>query len=203
MENESKLYNCTREKIIHEDNLINHRIMWAITLNGLLFSAYGFSLMADSGAMAALTATATPSQIAAHQTLMSTINILRQGMVYVGIGSSVAAFIGMAAAYRAIKNDAIFFEYRIKQSELETNAWPSPIGQPVTNMMGMISGLAVPLLIAAVWLWIGKLVSHASLLFVSSFFMCAAVAPMWPLDRPRKYPKNLSSSSQARVASHN
>jgi hypothetical protein len=202
MENESQLYECTREKIIHEDNLINHRIMWAITLNGLLFSAYGFSLMADSGAMAALTSTATLSQIVAHQTLMSTINILRQGMVYVGIGSSIAAFIGIVAAYQAIKDDALFFERRIRQSSQAANTWPSTIGRPGTNIMGMMSGQAVPLLMAAVWLWIGKLVSDGSLLVIGSLFICAASLLNWPLFMRGKHTKDRLDIERTGKAAH-
>jgi hypothetical protein len=202
MENEGQLYECTREKIIHEDNLINHRIMWAITLNGLLFSAYGFSLMADSGAMAVLTSTATPSQIVAHQTLMSTIGILRQGMVYVGIDSSLAAFVGIAAAYQAIQDDAIFFERQIKQSSREPSAWPSTIGRPCTNIMGMVSGLAVPLLMAAVWVWIGKLVSDGSLLVVGSVFLSTVGLLIWPFFSRMTHAKSGAGEKKAEHATY-
>lgn len=35
------LYRALREQWTHEDNLINHRLMWLILSNGLLFTAYG------------------------------------------------------------------------------------------------------------------------------------------------------------------
>ena len=35
------LYNALREQWTHEDNLINHRLMWLILSQGLLFTAYG------------------------------------------------------------------------------------------------------------------------------------------------------------------
>jgi uncharacterized protein YacL len=191
MENENKLYEHIREKIMHEDNLINHRIMWAITLNGLLFSAYGFSLMADSGAIAALAANATPSQIAAYQTLISTINVLRQGMVYVGIGSSAAAFVGIAAAFRAIKDDAIFFAELINKKLERPSTCPPPIGGQITNIAGMISGLAVPLLISAVWLWIGKPVAGTWFPVIVIAAMCFVGLSLWTISPRKKFTETL------------
>lgn len=35
------LYNALREQWTHEDNLVNHRLMWLILSQGLLFTAYG------------------------------------------------------------------------------------------------------------------------------------------------------------------
>jgi hypothetical protein len=34
-------YHALREQWTHEDNLVNHRLMWLILSNGLLFTAYG------------------------------------------------------------------------------------------------------------------------------------------------------------------
>ena len=35
------LYHVLREQWMHEDNLVNHRAMWLILAQGLLFTAYG------------------------------------------------------------------------------------------------------------------------------------------------------------------
>jgi hypothetical protein len=35
------LYRAYREQWTHEDNLVNHRLMWLIMSGGLLFTAYG------------------------------------------------------------------------------------------------------------------------------------------------------------------
>jgi hypothetical protein len=35
------LYRALREQLTHEDNLVNHRLMWLILSQGLLFTAYG------------------------------------------------------------------------------------------------------------------------------------------------------------------
>lgn len=39
--NDWSFYNALREQWTHEDNLINHRLMWLILSQGLLFTAYG------------------------------------------------------------------------------------------------------------------------------------------------------------------
>jgi hypothetical protein len=36
-----ELYRALREQLTHEDNLVNHRLMWLILSEGLLFTAYG------------------------------------------------------------------------------------------------------------------------------------------------------------------
>jgi hypothetical protein len=36
-----ELYRALREQWTHEDNLVNHRLMWLILFEGLLFTAYG------------------------------------------------------------------------------------------------------------------------------------------------------------------
>lgn len=36
-----ELYRALREQWTHEDNLVNHRLMWLILSEGLLFTAYG------------------------------------------------------------------------------------------------------------------------------------------------------------------
>jgi len=36
-----KLYHALREQWTHEDDLVNHRAMWLILAQGLLFTAYG------------------------------------------------------------------------------------------------------------------------------------------------------------------
>ena len=36
-----ELYRALREQWTHEDNLVNHRLMWLILSQGLLFTAYG------------------------------------------------------------------------------------------------------------------------------------------------------------------
>ncbi|EFL52318.1 conserved hypothetical protein [Solidesulfovibrio fructosivorans JJ]] len=41
-------YEHTRNQIQHEDNLINQRVVWLLQVNGFLFAAYAFTLVAQS-----------------------------------------------------------------------------------------------------------------------------------------------------------
>ena len=41
MANDWDLYRALREQWTHEDDLVNHRLMWLILSEGLLFTAYG------------------------------------------------------------------------------------------------------------------------------------------------------------------
>ena len=195
-----KFYEQIREKIVHEDELVNHRLMWAITLNGLLFTAYGFSLGAEGSSLAAATtdsgvsvaaassaasAVGNMAKAAAYTSFMETIASLRHGMVLVGIGSSFAAFVGVVAAYRSIRDDEYHFTL-FRNRDPDAPRFPLPIGRRSTNLLGMFSGLAVPFLLAGAWLWIGKLVPD--LLFVAIGLASAALAglALWPL-MPRRH----------------
>lgn len=86
-----RLYHRIRAKIEHEDNLVNQRIMWMITLQGLLFTAYGFSLSAE--------ATSLSVSSSDKMSFISTLTILRQAMVAIGVGSSLATLLGVIAAH--------------------------------------------------------------------------------------------------------
>ena len=46
-EYELELYKVYREKVTHEDGLVNQRVFWMVTFESLLFTA--FSLMAENG----------------------------------------------------------------------------------------------------------------------------------------------------------
>ena len=106
-----ELYKRVRSKIEHEDDLVNQRIMWMITLHGLLFTAYGFSLSAEAISLSApgLAPSAIPELANTYHTFLATITTLRYAMVIVGIGSSFAALLGVVAAYRAIRDDESHF----------------------------------------------------------------------------------------------
>jgi hypothetical protein len=173
-------YTLIREKIVHEDDLVHQRITWVITFNGLLFTAYGFSLGADAASIIALANGATTEQIAAYNSLASTILTLRVGMVAVGIASSLAALLGVAAAYRAIRDDeAQFSAYR---TATDTVTWlPLSIGRVSTNVAGMLCGLLVPFFVACVWTWIGKLVPDTIFVITGLAIAAVAVLFVWPL----------------------
>lgn len=64
-------YKVLRAYVEHEDELINNRLLWNLTVQGFLFAAYGFSVqklveMENDGAAL----TDTPSLLALHATLV-------------------------------------------------------------------------------------------------------------------------------------
>jgi len=84
-------YKIFRDYVEHEDNLINNRLMWNITIQGFLFATYGFAV---------------------EKLVESPINENRlfalRGLIVVlplfGIGISLVSFMGVVAAQSAIKN---------------------------------------------------------------------------------------------------
>jgi hypothetical protein len=169
-----ELYDRIRAKIEHEDNLVNQRLMWMITLHGLLFTAYGFSLSAEANSLTApaLALGAAAAQMDAYKAFCSTITTLRHGMIFVGIGSSFAALFGVVAACRAIRDDERSFKSSHKKPP--GTVLLKPIGRRFTNVLGMACCLSIPLLGAGVWTWIGGLIPN--LLIVAIGLIMAVMA---------------------------
>ncbi len=146
-EQKELLYDRYRGKIEHEDNLINQRIMWMITLHGLLFTAYGFSLSSEATALSYI-----KSAPDAYRVFQTNLIDLRTAMIWIGMGSSLTALLGVVAAFRAIRDD----ETHVKNlDKAGTAIIHNPIGERSTNTLGMLCGLLVPVLGLLVWISIG------------------------------------------------
>ncbi|MCP6759912.1 MAG: hypothetical protein NHB32_14365 [Fischerella sp. CENA71] len=169
------LYNRIRAKIEHEDNLVDHRIRWMITLQGLLFTAYGFSLSAEATSLRVLSSD--------KMSFISTLTTLRQAMVAVGFGSSFATLLGVVAAHRAIRDDERTLRLRQKNYESERKTILNPIGQRVTNTLGIICSLAFPFLGAVVWMWIGRLLPNPLSVIIALVLMFVVMGIiLWFID---------------------
>lgn len=169
------LYDRIRAKIEHEDNLVNQRIMWMITLQGLLFTAYGFSLSAEATSLSTL-----GSNLKAHEMFMSTLTTLRQAMVAVGVGSSFATLLGVIAAHRAIRDDERTLRRALNNSKSGLKTFPNPIGRRVTNTIGIICSLAFPFLCGVVWMWIGKLLPNPLIVVIALVLIFLIGIVLWP-----------------------
>ncbi|MBE9035661.1 hypothetical protein [aff. Roholtiella sp. LEGE 12411] len=167
-----RLYDRIRAKIEHEDNLVNQRIMWMITLQGLLFTAYGFSLSAE--------ATSLSVSSSDKMSFISTLTTLRQAMVAVGVGSSFATLLGVIAAHRAIRDDERTLRRGQDNYKSAPKTFPNPIGRRVTNIIGMICSLAFPFLGGVVWMWIGRLLPNPLIVFIALFLMFVMGIVLWP-----------------------
>ncbi|MFN9622899.1 MAG: hypothetical protein ACK587_08730 [Cyanobacteriota bacterium] len=167
------LYDRYRSKIEHEDNLINQRIMWMITLHGLLFTAFGFSLSAEATSLSYIN-----TAPAAYKLFKSNLTDLRNAMIWIGMGSSVTAFIGVVAAFRAIRDD----ETEIRNLDNSGTAiLRNPIGKRTTNILGMLSGLLVPILGLLVWISIGRYIPDAMLILTGLISTLVLLLMGWAL----------------------
>jgi hypothetical protein len=170
-----RLYDRIRAKIEHEDNLVNQRIMWMITLQGLLFTAYGFSLSAEATSLSV-----SSSNPEAHKMFFSTLTTLRQAMVVVGAGSSFATLLGVIAAHRAIRDDERTLRRGQENYKSDLKTFPNPIGRRITNIIGMICSLAFPFLGGVVWMWIGRFLPNPLIVVIALVLMSVIGIVVWP-----------------------
>jgi hypothetical protein len=152
-------YSKCRSHNEHEDGLVNQRLTWLMTLQGLLFTAYGFSMSAEAISLGAKALEANPSESAkqALQSFAGNLTYVRRGLVVLGILSSLAALLGVLAAFRAIKDnerDLTTFTVKLKGKK---KLFPMVIGGRSSNVMGMICGTVMPFLTAGGWIWVGNL----------------------------------------------
>lgn len=195
-------YKSVREKIVHEDDLVHQRLTWLITLNGLVFSALGFTLIAESGSLKVATGQSVVNFVFA-------LNSIRFGLLVVGVGSCVAALMGVIAAYRRISQERLnYYEYvsylrgiiGSKFNEREKVPWmPRLTGHTKTNKYGMYCGLFVPILIGFSWFIIGWtfvvvfnskiliLIALICQMFVFSVFLFGGFHAYRALEIHRKY----------------
>jgi hypothetical protein len=181
------VYSRVRSKVEHEDNLVNQRLTWMITLHGLLFTAYGFSLTAQATALSApgLSETSSDIQKQAYGEFLATFTTLRHAMAGVGIVSSFAALIGVAAAYRAIRDDAAMLDDSLFE-KYEGFTYPAVIGRSMVNILGIISGLLIPFLAGGVWTWIGGFISDFKLFIIGAVVGIVIIIMIWAIVSPHK-----------------
>lgn len=152
-------YSKCRSQNEHEDGLVNQRLTWLMTLQGLLFTAYGFSMSAEANSLSAKALEPTPSDAAkqALQSFASNLSYVRRGLVLLGILSSLAALIGVLAAFRAIKDNERDLADFPAISKGKKKLFPMVIGGKLSNVLGMTCGALMPFLTAGGWIWVGNL----------------------------------------------
>ena len=160
-----KSYEIVRARVVHEDNLVNHRITWLITLNGLLFASFGVSLGE------------TPEE------LRLLAERLRVGLYFAGVGSAVSACLGIAAAFISMRQDRIdFYQYHGRVKAEMSELWtPRFRDHRDTNTLGMASGMLVPLIVGAAWFFISFewITDAESYLLYLSWGLVALAAAVW------------------------
>lgn len=162
-----------RNQSEHEDDLVNHRLTWLMTLQGLLFTAYGFSMSAESISLGAKALDPNPTESAkqALQSFSSNLTSVRRGLVVLGILSSLAALIGVLAAFRAIKDNECDLNDYPSLSTKGNKLFPKLIGGKSSNIMGMVCGIIMPFLTAGGWIWVGNLQGNWFLFWVGTLIL--------------------------------
>jgi hypothetical protein len=118
-----------------EEELMNQRLTWLLTTQGLLSAAYGFlqyKLISPTEGKSLSCLPADPHEIRA-------LHYFGDGIAVIGLGSSVTSFVGILAAVWA---------QRILSSECQGFY----LGvSPITTSMGQAVALLTPVLCAGAW----------------------------------------------------
>jgi hypothetical protein len=142
-----KYYDRMRGKVEHEDNLVNHRMMWMITLHGFLYASYGLAI---SPAIEKFFRNDSDLSIDLSWDQLQYLSDLKSIIALVGIISGIAAFIGIVAAFRAIRRDDYFLSV-VRRDCIEPVHVPTLIGHGASNVLGMLCGLLIPFLSIGAW----------------------------------------------------
>lgn len=144
-----EIYKLFRDYVKHEDELINRRMSWNLTLHGFLFAAYGLSLqMVNQGAQ--------PGVAIAALSLLYLLPII-------GI---VVAFLGwrsIKAAQKAIKNLRLQWECRISPQPDVFFPGLAGAGSEEAERLGMYSQNRIPVVIFFGWLAIVGISTYVTL----------------------------------------
>jgi vacuolar-type H+-ATPase subunit I/STV1 len=118
-----------REMIFKENEFINHRLAWLVTLQGLLFAALGFA--------------------------WEKAHVLINPIATTGIVVSITSFIGLLLAHKAIEK--LKKEWKDQKKE-NGYVGPDVIGYGAPNVVKyFLPWFALPLLFVVVWIWLAIL----------------------------------------------
>ncbi len=123
MANQAGSYQDLREKWVHEDNLVNHRLTWLLVSQTLMFAGYGVLL--DS-----LGRCPSPSQ-ASH------IRRLLTYLPFFGIATSLLILGGIVAAVWAL------IILRRRNAGLDVYRW--------TTVLSFLASIGLPVVFAIAW----------------------------------------------------
>ncbi len=143
-----QIYDLYRDYVKHEDELINRRLSWNLTLQGFLFAAYGVSFQVLSNT------TADPA-IRVHLRLLP--------CVFAVVGCLVATLVLMSILAAQSSIDGLKIRWRSPSSHIEDNVLEmlpelTGAGQHFANYWGKLSQVGIPNVIIIAWVglfWIG------------------------------------------------
>lgn len=119
-------YDAIAFQVDREDELLNKRLTWSLTINGFLFAALG--LISDI-----------------EKSKIEIINIFTYAVPYVGFVVSVAALFGVIAA-----NSQILY-LRSEWKALGNSPWVRPFGKGFVFALGWVTPLIPAVALVIVW----------------------------------------------------
>lgn len=132
LEKHSRLYALYRDYLKHEDDLINNRLNWNLTIQGFLFAAYSFTLQTASNIKLQLLMKTGATPIT-HLLNARELRITMIVLAWLGVGVSGGVYVSIRAARIAIE------ELVTKWHELygkEYNPNPTDPIRPKDNIHG-------------------------------------------------------------------
>ena len=146
-----ELYKIMRGYINHEDSLINNRLTWLLTIQGLLFTGYGLALR----------------ETTKSSDLISLIFILKG----LGLATSFLGFTGILAASLAIREVERKW-LSIKPKDLLTHSIADQLpdvtggGNRLVHFLGSFTPLSIPSIFFVAWFNLLKLWKHTWLSYL-------------------------------------
>jgi len=133
-QNNRQYYEDLARQIEREDNLINTRMTWLLTLQGFLFTALALIMKVDDGGLYFLLMVLLP---------------------LTGVILSVFGFYGVWGANIALKElKEIWYERYEKNGNPEKEKFIRPFGNNVASKKGGVPSFYLPIILAVVWLLI-------------------------------------------------
>ena len=130
-DSDPKAFTVFREKWVHEDNLINHRLNWLIMTQTILFAAYGLLL-----------GTGTEQQVLKYQ---NQIDRVIEALPIIGILVSFLILLGIVGAVGAMYELRKNRTAQVEKMDIDTALW--------TSILGQVTGVLMPVAFIGGWLY--------------------------------------------------
>ena len=134
-DSDPKAFSVFREKWVHEDNLINHRLNWLIMTQTILFAAYG--LLLGTGAEQQI-----EQQISKYQ---NQIDRVIEALPIIGILVSFLILLGIVGAVGAMYELRKSRTAQVEKMDIDTALW--------TSILGQVTGVLMPVAFIGGWLY--------------------------------------------------
>ncbi len=127
------IYRAYREKVAHEDGLVNQRVFWFVTFQALLFTSFSLLTQGDFGP--------------------SAFRLTTVVFAAVGLGSALFTYVSVDAAFDAIENTQRRWKEQRTRHDPD-DLLPGIVGDgrdDGIHVRGKYTAWSLPLLVATAW----------------------------------------------------